>query len=162
MGGTSGGSSGYFAGGPKYPENFARGPRLETNVRTAKGNLGGKIKDIAVCWSVAMVDNQHIDSMGIVAATRLAMQNAINGLKVKPEHLLIDAVKLGEVKINQNGIIHGDAMVLSISAASVLAKTARDAVMCKLGEEYPGYGFARHKGYGTKVHRNQLEKKGQW
>lgn len=118
------------------------------------------IKKTAIAWSVGLAANEEIDAIGILPATRLAMERAIGGLRLKPEHLLIDAVKLKVCEIPQSNIIKGDVKVLSISAASVLAKTARDALMIEMDQRFPAYGFSRHKGYGTKLHRKQLQNLG--
>jgi len=119
-----------------------------------------KIKALAVTWSVGFASNLEIDSLGIIAATRLAMQRAIEQLTIPPEHLLIDALRLPGLKITQTALIKGDQKVLSIAAASILAKTTRDSKMVEFNQQYPGYGFDRHKGYGTKVHMAALTKLG--
>ncbi len=115
-----------------------------------------RIKQMALCWAVGFASHVEIDRLGILPATRLAMQRALKGLKKKPQHLLIDAVQLPEVAIPQTSLIRGDVHVLSIACASILAKTARDAKLCELAEKYPAYGFERHKGYGTAFHRSML------
>jgi ribonuclease HII len=99
---------------------------------------------------------EEIDALGILPATRLAMQRAVQGLELSVDHLLIDAVKLTALTIPQTSLIKGDVRVLSIAAASVLAKTERDKNLQLMDEEIPGYGFARHKGYGTLFHREAL------
>lgn len=114
------------------------------------------IKQTAITWAVGLATNEEIDAIGILPATRLAMKRAIESLEIIPQYLLIDAVKLGDIKLPQTALIHGDALVLSIAAASVLAKTTRDAILVDMANDYPGYGFERHKGYGTKMHREQL------
>lgn len=119
-----------------------------------------EIQNQAVAWAVGFASNTEIDSIGIVPATRLAMVRAVAGLKLAPAHLLIDAVRLPELEIPQTSLIKGDARVLSIAAASILAKTTRDAVLCQLDAEFPGYGFARHKGYGTAFHQETLRRLG--
>jgi ribonuclease HII len=114
----------------------------------------------ALTWSVATASSQEIDQLGIVPATRLAMKRAISHLTPAPNHLLIDAVRLPEVTTPQTSLIKGDTLVLSIAAASVLAKTYRDGLMLDLDREFPVYGFARHKGYGTMVHQQALAENG--
>lgn len=116
-----------------------------------------KIKEYAVTWGVGYATNQEIDTIGILNATRLAMQRAVETLHVTPVHLLIDAVILRQVDIPQSALIKGDVHCLSIACASVLAKTARDREMAELDNQYPEYGFARHKGYGTLQHRTALK-----
>ncbi|MBI4759480.1 MAG: ribonuclease HII [Chloroflexi bacterium] len=98
----------------------------------------------------------EIDSIGLGLANRLAMKLAIDDLPVEPDYLLIDALKLPDLKIPQRSIIKGDASSLSIAAASIVAKVTRDRMMWELDSAYPGYGFGRHKGYGTKLHRLAL------
>ncbi len=115
-----------------------------------------KIKQTALDWAVGTADNREIDEIGILRATRLAMQRAVETLGKAPDHLLLDAVVLREVELCQTSLFKGDAISLSIAAASVLAKTARDEWMTGCESDYPGYGFARHKGYGTRLHRDCL------
>ena len=98
--------------------------------------------------------------MGIGSATRTAMTRAIAGLEIRPDHLLIDAVPLPEADIPFHSIIRGDAKCRSIAAASIVAKVARDQHMFQEDAKYPGYGFARHKGYGTPEHLEQLRRLG--
>ncbi len=114
------------------------------------------IKEEALAWGVGHASNEEIDANGIVPATRLAMQRALAKLHLKPDHLLIDALILPGDNLPQTSLFKGDARSLSIAAASVLAKTERDACMTALNEEYPLYGFARHKGYGTRQHQAEL------
>ncbi len=118
------------------------------------------IQAVALAWGVGFASAQEIDTLGILPATRLAMQRALAQLDIAPEHLLLDAVRLPAVALPQTALIKGDCRVLSIAAASVLAKTARDRWMEKLEVEFPGYSFARHKGYGTAIHRLALESLG--
>ncbi len=110
----------------------------------------------AVAVAIGWAEYDEIDSIGIVPATRLAMTRAVTGLNHSIDHLLIDAVKLPDVDIPQTCLIKGDARSLSIAAASVLAKVSRDHLMQTLEKEYPGYGFDRHKGYGTSTHQRAL------
>lgn len=115
-----------------------------------------RIRGTAASWAVGWASGAEIDALGIVPATRLAMQRAVEGLAVLPQHLLVDAVRLPGIVLGQTALIKGDARALSIAAASVLAKTARDAWMRGLDAQYPGYGFAAHKGYGTAAHQHAL------
>ena len=103
----------------------------------------------ALCYAVGFASHTEIDVCGIVPATRLAMQRALSQLSVSPQHLLLDFLDLPDLPIPQTCLVKGDRRSLSIAAASVLAKTARDELMCRLDLQYPGYGFAVHKGYGT-------------
>jgi ribonuclease HII len=118
------------------------------------------IREKALAWSVAFVEPEDIDRLNIYWAGIAAMTRALAALPLAPEHLLIDARKLREVPTPQQAIIHGDQKSLSIAAASILAKTARDARMCELDATYPGYGFAKHKGYPVKAHFQALRKLG--
>jgi ribonuclease HII len=118
------------------------------------------IRARALAWGVGFATNLEIDAQGIVPATRLAMTRALDCLGRLAEHLLIDALRLPDIPLPQTPLIKGDARSLSIAAASVLAKTARDALMVQLDALYPAYGFARHKGYGTAGHSNALQSAG--
>lgn len=119
-----------------------------------------KIRATAAAWGVGWATNAEIDAQGILPATRLAMQRAIAQLAWPPEHLLIDALRLPALNLPQTALVRGDQRSLSIASASVLAKTARDAFMVELDGQYPGYGFAAHKGYGTARHRRALDELG--
>ena len=114
------------------------------------------IKRDAVAWAVGRVEPEEIDRINIYRAGLLAMRRAVEGLAPRPEHLLIDARSLRDVPIPQQGVVHGDALSISIAAASIVAKTTRDALMRELDARYPGYGFARHKGYPVAQHLRAL------
>ncbi len=118
------------------------------------------IVQAAVAWAVGSASNEEIDALGIIAATRLAMCRAIQGLSARPDALVIDALRLPEIDIRQDVFNHADGLCLSVAAASVLAKTERDARMRELDEVWPGYGFALHKGYGTPAHQRALAQLG--
>jgi ribonuclease HII len=120
----------------------------------------GIIRQAALDWGIGFASRVEIDALGIVPATRLAMQRALEKLASPPQHLLVDFLPLPEIPIPQTPLVKGDARSLSIAAASVLAKTARDAWMSGLDTLYPGYGFASHKGYGTPGHRLVLSRLG--
>lgn len=122
--------------------------------------LAELIKREAHAWAVAFVEPDEIDRLNIYWAGIAAMQRAVAGLRLCPEHLLIDARRLRDVPIEQTRIVKGDERSLSIAAASILAKTARDARMLDYDREYPGYGFARHKGYPVREHVAALRKHG--
>lgn len=113
----------------------------------------------AISYAVGIVDAKEIDEINIYEASKKAMKIAINNLSVKPEHVLIDAMPL-DIDIDNTSIIHGDALSLSIAAASVVAKVTRDKMMIELDEKYPMYGFKNHKGYPTKKHLEALKKFG--
>ncbi len=116
-----------------------------------------KIQAIALGWAVDYATPDEIDGLGIANATRLAALRAIAALTPAPQFLLLDYFKLPQSTLPQQALIKGDQRALSIAAASVLAKTSRDALLKQLDAEYPGYGFARHKGYGTAAHLKALE-----
>ena len=118
------------------------------------------IMNNALCVSVGMMSEEVIDEVNIYEATKLAMYQAINNSKIKPEHVLIDAMKLEDLDINSTSIIKGDAKSVSIAAASVIAKVTRDRMMIELDKKYPMYGFKSHKGYPTKKHVEAIEKYG--
>jgi len=122
--------------------------------------LAGEIRTMAVAWSVAFAEVDEIDSINIYWASRLAMRRAIDGLAIGPQHVLVDGRQLKGLDVPQQAIVKGDAKSLTIAAASILAKTARDEWMCRLDAAYPGYGFARHKGYPVAEHQAALERLG--
>lgn len=117
------------------------------------------IMEKAVSVGVGVVDSETIDKVNILNATKMAMKMAINNLSVKPEHVLIDAVKL-DIDIPYTAIIKGDAKSESIAAASIVAKVYRDNMMKELDKEYPMYDFKSNKGYGTKKHIEAIKKYG--
>ena len=117
------------------------------------------IKSSSVSFSVVSVDEATIDEINILNATKKAMKEALQKLEIKPEYLLVDAVKC-DFGLPYSPIIHGDALSYSIAAASVLAKVTRDRLMLEYDDLYPEYGFAKHKGYGTKQHIEALKKYG--
>ncbi len=119
-----------------------------------------KILGHAIAYGVGFATSQEIDQIGILPATRLAIQRALACLELAPAHLLLDYLLLPDVQIPQTALIKGDCRSLSIAAASILAKTSRDAVLRELELTYPGYGFASHKGYGTQAHRAALRRLG--
>jgi len=114
----------------------------------------------AVAVGIGATAHELIDKMGIVAATRLAMKEAVELLSPQPESLLIDYMRLPEVELPQKGITNGDDLCYSIACASIIAKVARDRLMVTFDSVYPGYGLARHKGYGTREHFARLVKLG--
>jgi ribonuclease HII len=115
-----------------------------------------ELRDLALAYGVGFATHQEIDEIGIVPATLLAMRRALELLSESPQHLLIDFLELPDACIPQTNLVKGDARSLSIAAASVLAKTARDELMTCYDLQYPGYGFAEHKGYGTAAHRRAM------
>lgn len=119
-----------------------------------------RIEGIAISWAVGMASHLEIDSYGLVPATRLAALRALAGLSIQPDHLLLDYLFLEDYPASQTSLIKGDNRSLSIAAASVLAKTERDAWMRELDFQYPGYGFAEHKGYCTPMHKAMVRQLG--
>ena len=116
-----------------------------------------KLPALLLDFGVGFASPEEIDALGILPATRLAVRRALEALRAPPDYLLLDYLKLPRVDIPQHSLPKGDRRVLSIAAASVLAKTHRDALMRACEAQYPGYGFARHKGYGTAAHRAALQ-----
>ena len=114
------------------------------------------IKEHSLDWAVGSALNIEIDQLGIVPATRLAVQRALDQLDLRPDHLLVDYIVLPNNPLPQTRLVKGDARSLSIAAASILAKTHRDALMIKAAESYPGYGFEMNMGYGTVSHRQAI------
>lgn len=121
--------------------------------------LFDKIVDIAISYSIVEIDEKKIDEIDILQATKLGMKRAVENLKVMPDLVLVDAVKI-DVALPQENIIKGDALSYNIAAASILAKVHRDRMMENFDMKYPEYGFAKHKGYGTKAHIEALKKYG--
>lgn len=118
--------------------------------------LAIQIKTNALAWSIAECSEAEIDSLNILQATMLAMRRAVEGLKVQPSLALIDGNRCPVMSIRSEAIVKGDDKVPAISAASILAKTARDAVLVTLHEQYPHYAFDQHKGYPTALHLERL------
>jgi ribonuclease HII len=119
-----------------------------------------KIEGVALAYAIGSATHEEIDAMGIVPATRLAMTRALKGLQPFPNALVIDALGLPDVPLTQDVFYFADSISLSVAAASILAKTERDAYMRRLDTQLPGYGFARHKGYGTRAHQQALQQLG--
>ncbi len=126
----------------------------------AREHYAESIRIVALAFAIGWAEAREIDTMGIVPATRLAMRRAIDGLPVAPNGLVIDAVRLPDLPARQDVFFFADAISLSVAAASVLAKTARDARMAAMDDALPGYGFAAHKGYGTAAHAAALQRLG--
>lgn len=126
----------------------------------ARERLAGEIKKIAVAWSVGLAQVEEIDTLNIYWAGLLAMRRAVEGLPATPEHVLVDGRRVKDLPMPQQAIVKGDCKSLTIAAASILAKTARDAIMHKLDAQHPGYGFARHKGYPVREHIVALKRLG--
>ena len=121
--------------------------------------LALRIREHALAWAIADVDARRIDAWNIYQASRQAMTLALNQLKISPDYLLLDAMQL-DVMIEQKSLIHGDALSVSIAAASIIAKVERDRMMNEWDLIYPQYGLARHKGYPTPAHLAALRSHG--
>ena len=142
---------------PVAIQGLADSKKLTANQRE---RLAVEIRNNALAWSVARVDNLQIDRLNILRASLLAMEMAIAELTVKPEHVLVDGNHCPSLPFPVQAIVRGDQTVPAISAASILAKVSRDAEMVQWDKKYPGYGFAKHKGYPTREHLLALEKLG--
>jgi ribonuclease HII len=150
-----------------FPEELLRDPSLLLGVRDSKVVPAAereRLRDVvyrhALAVGLGVMPCELIDAIGIAPATRMAMMAAVDDLAVPPDHLLIDAVKLKSLDLPQTPIIDGDALCISIAAASIVAKTVRDQMMRDAEAELPGYGFAEHKGYATAAHRAALAQLG--
>ena len=130
-----------------------------------RDSLAAEVQLKALAWSVAWADAAEIDALNILAATMLAMRRAVLGLGIRPASLRVDGNRIPFVSIDGavipgEAIVGGDARVESISAASIIAKTTRDRIMIEMDDVHPEYGFGRHKGYATAVHRDRLHRFG--
>ena len=114
----------------------------------------------AISYSIASVDEKKIDEVNILNATHIAMNKAVEGMKIPPDYVLIDGNSIKNMKTPHETIVKGDQKSISIAAASILAKVSRDRYILKLSEKYPQYGFEKHKGYGTKLHTDAILKYG--
>lgn len=119
--------------------------------------LYDEIRAKALCCSIAQASVEEIDRLNILQATMLAMQRAVKGLRLKPAKVLVDGNRLPPLDVLAEAIVSGDALVPAISAASILAKVTRDRLLLSLHEQFPAYGFDRHKGYGTAQHLSALQ-----
>ena len=138
-------------------KGLADSKQLSEKTRT---ELAGEIRSKAVAWAIGRIDHIEIDRINILQASLLAMKKAIEALTVVPEHVLVDGNQCPRILLSVEAIIRGDQSVPAISAASILAKVARDQEMTELDQLYPGYGFARHKGYSTPEHLLALQQLG--
>lgn len=143
------------------PANPIEGLRDSKKLTEAKRDiLALQIKSHALAWSIAQCSEEEIDSLNILQATMLAMRRAIEGLQIAPTLALIDGNRCPIMSIRSEAIIKGDDKVAAISAASILAKTARDAALVILHQQYPHYAFDQHKGYPTALHMERLRMHG--
>jgi len=125
-----------------------------------RDKLFDEIRAKALCFSIAEASVQEIDALNILQASLLAMQRAVEGLRLKPNKVLVDGNRLPRLDILAEAIVQGDTKVAAISAASILAKVHRDRICTDMHQAYPAYGFDQHKGYGTQAHLNALTELG--
>ncbi len=151
-----------FAAAVILPENYTH------EILNDSKKLSEKKRDLvyddiirdAICWSVGIADEKEIDDMNILNATFLAMKRAVDGLKLKPDLAYIDGNQYPKTGVKEITIIKGDSKCMSVAAASIIAKVSRDRFMLEIAEKYPEYQFSKHKGYGTKLHYEMIEKYG--
>ncbi|MBV9958207.1 MAG: ribonuclease HII [Acidobacteria bacterium] len=151
------------AGAVILPKNYRlRGLNDSKKILDAarREEMAAQIKHDAVCWAVGRASVEEIDEINIYHAGLLAMRRAVEGLASQPDFVLVDARRIPQCPAPQRGIIRGDLLSASIAAASIIAKTTRDAHMAEMDELYPGYNFASHKGYGTPAHYRALQERG--
>ncbi|KPN72307.1 ribonuclease HII [Neisseria sp. 83E34] len=152
-----------FAAAVILPTDYQLAGLTDSKKLTEKkrDELAVLIKEQALAWCVASASVQEIACLNILHATMLAMKRAVQGLCVQPEHVMVDGNRVPkDLGVSAESVVKGDSKVIQISAASVLAKTARDAEMYALAQRYPQYGFDRHKGYGTAAHLAALQQYG--
>lgn len=125
-----------------------------------RARLADEIRQFALAWAIGRIDHTEIDRINILQASLLAMKVAIEALTVTPEHVMVDGNQCPRIMLSVEAVVRGDQTVPVISAASILAKVVRDEEMVALDSVYPGYGFAKHKGYPTADHLLALEKLG--
>lgn len=144
------------------PKDFSLFGVNDSKKLTAKrrDEMYDKIMDCAVEVNIGLRDNEAIDRINILNATKEAMKDAVSGLERRPDIVLIDALEIEGLDIPQIGIVKGDTKSVSVAAASIIAKVTRDRMMIDYAEKYPGYAFEKNKGYGTKAHYEGLDKSG--
>ena len=143
------------------PENPIQGLVDSKKISEKKRNILAKeIREKALAWAIGRAEHDEIDSLNILHASLLAMKRAIESLSIKPELVLVDGLHCPDIIYKVEAVIKGDSKIPAISAASIIAKVARDSEMIALDSQYPGYGFSQHKGYPTKMHVNALKELG--
>ena len=125
-----------------------------------RAQLAALIREKALAWSIGRADHREIDKLNILNASLLAMQRAIQGLRIRPDRVLVDGNRCPDTDYPARAVVKGDRTEACISAASILAKVCRDLEMEEMDQKYPGYGFARHKGYPTRQHILALSENG--
>jgi ribonuclease HII len=151
-----------YAGAVILPKNrTVVGLRDSKTLSSAqRERLARDIKKIAVAWSIGVVSHEEVDALNVRRASNVAMRRAVMGLSPLPDYILSDAFLVKDVAIPCLNLVRGDGRVRSIAAASILAKVERDAFMKTMDAHYPEYGFAKHKGYGTRLHQAALQSHG--
>ena len=122
--------------------------------------MAQEIRQLAIAWAIGQVEHDEIDELNILNASMLAMQKAVKNLAVNPQHVQVDGNRCPELDCSVEAIVKGDALIPVIGAASILAKVSRDLWMVEMDLRYPGYGFAQHKGYPTRQHKEALARLG--
>ena len=151
-----------FAAAVILPENYSH-EILNDSKKLSEKKRDSVYDDIirdAVCYSVGIATEKEIDDINILNATFLAMKRAVDGLSIKPELAYIDGNQYPKTGVKEVTIVKGDSKCMSVAAASIIAKVSRDRYMLKVAEQYPEYEFTKHKGYGTKLHYEMIEKYG--
>ena len=138
-------------------EGLADSKKLSEKKREA---LNIEIKEKALAWALGRAEAEEIDEINVLQASLLAMKRAVEALSIKPDHVQIDGNRCLDMDCSMEAIIKGDSKIAAISAASIIAKVARDHEMFALDKQYPQYGFAAHKGYPTKKHKEALQQYG--
>lgn len=144
------------------PDNFQVGFLNDSKKLSRKKRvlLFERIKSEAICYGIGYTEPSEIDEINILEATRLAFKRAFDSMKIKPDYILLDFIKLPWLTLPHQAFAKGESISASIAAASILAKESRDRLMEEMAKKYPGYAFERHMGYGTKAHSIALEKLG--
>ncbi len=143
------------------PENPISGLMDSKKISEKKRNiLAIEIREKALAWAIGRAEHDEIDSINILQASLLAMKRAVESLSIEPGLVLVDGIYCPDIIFKVEAIIKGDSKIAAISAASIIAKVARDSEMIALDSQYPGYGFSRHKGYPTKMHVEALKELG--
>lgn len=151
-----------FAAAVILPENYSH-PVLNDSKKLSEKKRDAVYDDIikdAVCYSVGIATEEEIDEINILNATFLAMKRAVEGLVIKPDFAYIDGNQYPKTGVNEETIVKGDGKCISVAAASIIAKVSRDRFMLEINKQYPEYQFSKHKGYGTKLHYEMIEKYG--
>lgn len=151
-----------FAAAVILPENYSH-PVLNDSKKLSEKKRDAVYDDIikdAVCYSVGVATEEEIDEINILNATFLAMKRAVEGLVIKPDFAYIDGNQYPKTGVKEETIVKGDGKCISVAAASIIAKVSRDRFMLEIDKQYPEYQFSKHKGYGTKLHYEMIEKYG--